>query len=235
MDIPVADGVIEGYLARPVPSVSGDGPYPAVVIVPDVSGLTEDARAHADRFATAGYLALAVNLYSRGGLVRCIRSVFRDLLAAKGRTFEDVDAARSLLADRDDCTGKVGVVGFCLGGGFALVAATRGFDAAAPYYGVMPRDLSVLDGSCPMVASFGRKDPMLRGAADTLERKLTEQGTPHDVKEYPDAAHSFANRLPGGPFNVLLKVAGFAYHHESSEDAWRRVMDFFGDHLVLDR
>ncbi|TVT03367.1 dienelactone hydrolase family protein, partial [Amycolatopsis bartoniae] len=228
MEIPVADGVIDGYLALPQREVSGEPPWPGVVVVHDAIGLTEDARNITDRFATAGYVALCPDLYSRGGFFRCVRSVFRDLSAGRGRTFEDISAARALLAARGDCSGKVGVVGFCMGGGFALVGATQGFDASAPYYGPLPADLSILDGACPVVASFGRRDPSLRGAAERLERELSARGVPHDVKEYPEAGHSFANQLHLGPLNVLARVAGVGYHRESSEDAWRRVLGFFG-------
>jgi len=230
MDIPVADGAIRGYLAEPQREVSGDPPWPAVVIVHDAVGLSRDAKNITDRFATAGYLALSPDLYARGGIVRCVKSVFQQLTAGTGRAFDDLDAARSLLAARPDCTGRVGVVGFCMGGGFALVAATRGFDASAPYYGQLPRDLSILDGACPVVASYGRKDPSLRGAAAELERELTARGVPHDVKEYPSAGHSFANQF-SGPVNALLKIAGMSYDREASEDAWRRVMSFFATHL----
>ncbi|MDQ0378498.1 dienelactone hydrolase family protein [Amycolatopsis thermophila] len=230
MDIPVADGTIRGYLAAPQEEVSGPPPWPGVVIVHDVVGLSYDVRNTTDRFATAGYLALSPDLYSRGGFVRCVKSVFKELTAGRGRAFEDLDAARSLLASREDCTGKVGVVGFCMGGGFALVAASRGFDASAPYYGRLPADLSVLDDACPVVASYGKKDFSLRGAADKLERELTARGVPHDVKEYPTAGHSFANQFHG-PVNVLLKIAGMSYNREASEDAWRRVMAFFAEHL----
>ena len=231
MDIPVKDGTIRGYLAEPIKEVSGEPPWPGVVIVHDVFGLNEDARNITDRFATAGYLALTPDLYSRGGFVRCVKTVFQELAAAKGRAFDDLDAARGHLAGRPDCTGKVGVVGFCMGGGFALVGATRGFDASAPYYGQLPKDLSILDGACPVVASFGKKDPSLRGAAAKLESELSARGIPHDVKEYPEAGHSFANQFHLGPLNVLGKIAGFGYHRESSEDAWRRVLGFLAEHL----
>lgn len=225
------DTELSAYLATPLPAVSGPGPWPGVVIVHDAFGVGDDVRTIAERFATAGYVAVVPDLYTRGGVARCIRSVMRDLRDARGQAFDDVDAARRQLADREDCTGKIGVAGFCMGGGFAIIGATRGFDASAPYYGQLPEDPSVLDGACPVVASFGRKDPLLRGAADKLEATLAERGVPHDVKEYPDAGHSFANRLPLGPFNVLARVAGFGYHHESSEDAWQRVLTFFGEHL----
>ncbi|WAL65817.1 dienelactone hydrolase family protein [Amycolatopsis cynarae] len=230
MDISV-DGALRGYLALPQREVAGDPPWPGVVVVHDAFGMSEDTRNITQRFATAGYVALAPDLFSRGGLMRCIKSVFRDLMAGQGRAFEDLQAARRLLAEREDCTGKVGVVGFCMGGGFALVAASGGFDASAPYYGQLPKDLSVLDDACPVVASFGRKDPGLKGAAAKLEAELTARGIPHDVKEYPEAGHSFANQLAGGPLNKLLKVAGLSFHRESSEDAWRRVLAFFAQYL----
>lgn len=220
---------IEAYLATPHTATAGPGPWPGVVVVHDVFGMTDDLKSITERFATAGYLAVAPNLYSRGG-PRCVQTVFRSMLAGTGRPFEDIDAARGMLAARSDCTGKVGVAGFCLGGGFALVAASKGFDASAPYYGRLPNDLSVLDNACPIVASFGGKDRSLRGAAAKLEATLTEAGVPHDVKEYPRAGHSFANRM-AGPLNALAQVVGFGYDHEASEDAWRRVLGFFDQYL----
>lgn len=231
MDIPVADGTIRGYLAEPQKEVSGEPPWPGVVVIHDAIGLNDDARNITDRFATAGFLALAPDMYSRGGFARCVKAVFTELATAQGRAFDDISATRNLLAERADCTGKVGIVGFCMGGGFALVAATQGFDASAPYYGQLPKDLSILDGACPIVASFGKRDPSLKGAAAKLEKELTERGIPHDVKEYPEAGHSFANQLRLGPLNVLARFAGFGYHRDSSEDAWRRVLAFFAQHL----
>ena len=176
---------------------------------------------------------MAPNLYARGGFTRCVRTVFRQLLAGTGQAHDDLDAARRHLTDRPDRTGRVGVAGFCMGGGFALLAATRDFDASAPYYGEVPADLSVLDGACPVVASFGGRDklPGMRGAAARLTTALIAHGVPHDVKEYPDAGHSFANRITTGPFNALLKVTGMHYDHDASEDAWRRVMRFFAQHV----
>ncbi|WP_020669281.1 dienelactone hydrolase family protein [Amycolatopsis nigrescens] len=226
--IPTEDGSITGYLARP----DTEGPWPGVVVVHDAVGMSADTRRITDRFAAEGYLAVAPNLYSRGGRLRCVKSVFTELFQAKGRAFADLEASRKLLAEQANSTGKVGVVGFCMGGGFALVAASGEFDASAPYYGQLPKNMSILDEACPIVASFGRKDPTLKGAAAKLESALTERGVTHDVKEYADAGHSFANKFPVGPLNLLLKVAGFNYHHESSEDAWRRVNEFFGEHLA---
>jgi len=228
LTISTSTGPIDGYLAVPSAEVSGPGPWPGVVIVHDIMGLGDDVRQIAGRFASAGYVAIVPNMYARGGAVRCVRGIFKALGEGRGQGFDDIEAARELIAGRDDCTGKIGIVGFCMGGGFALLAAPRGFQASAPYYGMLPKDLAMLDGSCPVVASFGRKDAGLKGAAAKLEAALTERDVPHDVKEYPDAGHSFANRISPA---ALLKVLGFGYHHESSEDAWRRVLAFFRQHL----
>jgi carboxymethylenebutenolidase len=228
LTISTPNGLIGGYLAVPSVEVSGEGPWPGVVVVHDVLGFNDDVRQIAGRFATAGYVAIVPNLYARGGALRCVRGVFKALNAGSGPAFDDIEAARKLIAGRGDCTGKIGVVGFCMGGGFALLTAPRGFQASAPYYGMLPKDLAMLDGACPVVASFGKKDPSLKGAAAKLEAALTERAVPHDVVEYPEAGHSFANRVPAA---ALARVLGFGYHHESSEDAWRRVLAFFRQHL----
>ena len=160
----------------------------------------------------------------------------RAVMTGKGKAFDDIDAARRYVAGRDDCTGKVGVVGFCQGGGFALLAARRGFDVSAPNYAVLPKDLdAVLEGACPMVASFGKKDRMVPDGAAKKHAGLERTGVAHDVKEYPDAGHSFFNRHNFGPFTVIEKVGGFSYHEPSAEDAWGGILRFFDEHLAGSR
>lgn len=220
---------LEAHLA--VPPV-GTGPWPGVVVLHEAFGLTIDIRQQADRLAAGGYLALAPNLFSAGGALRCLRSTFSALLSGEGKALGDIEASRAFLAGRDDCTGRVGVIGFCMGGGFALLAAARGFHAAAPNYGILPKDAAeILRGACPIVASYGKRDRGLRGAADRLAGALAEAGVDHDVKEYPHAGHSFMNRHNAGPFTVLERVAGFGYHQPSAEDAWARILRFFDTHL----
>ena len=221
---------LRAHLAVPP---TGAGPWPGAVVLHEAFGLTDDTRQQADRLAAAGYLALAPDLFSAGGALRCLRSTFGALSAGQGVAFGDIEASRALLAGRSDCTGKVGVIGFCMGGGFALVAATRGFDAAAPNYGPLPKDAAqVLRGACPVVASYGRRDLGLRGAAGRLEAVLTEVEVVHDVKEYADAGHSFMNHHNAGPLTVLEKVVGLHYDQPSAEDAWRRILGFFALHLA---
>jgi carboxymethylenebutenolidase len=108
--------------------------------------------------------------------------------------------------------------------------APKGFGASAPFYGVpLPRHLEqTLDGACPIVASFGARDPLGIGAPNRLRRVLEHKHIPHDVKVYPGAGHSFANKLPGQP---LLRVTGFGYNDAATADAWARVFAFFGEHL----
>lgn len=223
-------GPIRTYLREPSAAVAGDGPWPGVAVVHDVFGIGDDIRSIAGRFATAGYVAAVPDLYGRGGMIRCVRSVFRQLRAGRGPAFDDIGAVRDALAQRPDCTGRVGIAGFCMGGGFALLMAARGFDASAPYYGELPPE-EALDGACPIVASFGGRDRGLRGAAGRLDRMLDAREIPHDVREYAGAGHGFANRWQIGPMAPLMRVAGVGYVHDPAEDAWQRVLTFFATHL----
>jgi carboxymethylenebutenolidase len=230
LTVPTADaGDLDAYLALPA---VGHGPWPGVIVIHDAVGLTDVTRLHADRLATAGYVGLAPDLYTRGGMLRCVKATFASLTSGEGRAYEDLDAARRWLEERDDCTGGSGVIGFCMGGGFALMTAGRGFTAAAPNYAPLPKDMAAaLDGACPIVASYGAKDRGLKGTAAKLEAALVDRDIPHDVKEYPDVGHSFLDRFNVGPFAPLVRVAGFGYHQPSAEDAWRRILAFFSEHL----
>ncbi|MFE3290124.1 dienelactone hydrolase family protein [Rhodococcus sp. NPDC059234] len=220
----------DGPLGAVLESPSGSGPFPGVVVVHDMLGLSVDIRNIARSIADHGYLALAPDLYSRGGRVRCVPRVFRELIGRRGRAVEDLLAARERLVADERCTGTVAVVGFCMGGGFALVMAPKGFDVSAPFYGVLPRQLDeALGGACPIVASFGTRDPFLRGAGAKLSGALDRLDVPHDVKTYSGVGHSFANHLPAP--EPLLRITGFAYGPEQSEDAWRRVFAFLETHL----
>lgn len=229
--VPTPHGPIDAVLESPADAATA--PWPGVVVVHDALGVGRDIRDITARIAGHGYLTLTPDLYSRGGRTRCVARVLRELVGGAGRAVEDLVAARELLAARSDCTGKVGVVGFCMGGGFALVLATEGFDVAAPFYGPLPRHLDeALRGACPIVGSYGARDPMLWNAGRRLDAALERVGVEHDVETYPRVGHSFANRLvTGSATGALLRVAGMGYDAEQSADAWRRVFAFFDAHL----
>lgn len=221
---------LQAYVARPV----GDGPWPGVVVVHEAWGLDDVMKEQADHLASLGYLAIAPDLFSDGGARRCLVATFRAMTSGTGRAWDDLEASRRWLLDQPECTGRVGILGFCMGGGFALAAVTRGYDAAAPNYGRLPDTPQALRGGCPVVASYGGKDGGLKGAADKLERALTAYEIPHDVKEYADAGHSFLNSRENGPalLRPIMRALGAGPNPAAAQDAWRRIDTFFTEHLA---
>lgn len=222
------DGPIDALLSVP----DGTGPWPGVVLVHDAIGYGPDNERISRRVAAAGYIAITPNMFARGGRARCITRVFRELLTKRGRALDDILAARDHLLAMPQASGAVGIAGFCMGGQFALVMSPKGFGASAPFYGTpLPRNLSeTLDGACPIVASFGGRDPIGIGAAGRLQKIVDEKDIDADIKVYPDAGHSFANKLPAQP---LIRITGFGYNEAAEADAWSRIFAFFDEHLPV--
>jgi carboxymethylenebutenolidase len=221
---------LKGLLVLP----EGTGPWPQVIMVHEVFGIDENMRAQAERLAQAGYAVLMPDLYSRGGTRKCLTATFKALAAGKGQAFDDLETSKAWLAKREDVTDKVGVIGFCMGGGFALLLSTRGYDAANSNYGMLPSNMDeVLAGACPILGNYGGKDGQLKDAKKKLDESLTKLGVVHDIKVYENSGHAFMNPKQGGGavFGTLLKITGAKPNPVDAVDAWQRIEGFFAEHL----
>lgn len=222
--------ILKGILGVP----AGTGPWPAVVVVHEAFGIENEMRAQVAHLASLGYLAVMPDLYSDGGARKCLVATMKALRSGSGRAYVDIEAARQWVLARPDAVGTVGVIGFCMGGGFALMTASSGFDAASANYGMLPREPDeALGQACPVIGSYGAKDSSLKGATATLETTLTRHDIVHDLKEYPNAGHAFMNTAPTGPawFRPLARVMKMGPNPDAAADAWGRIDAFFREHL----
>jgi len=208
-----------GYLALP----DGGGPHPGVVVIHEAFGLNEHIKDVTRRLAQEGYAALAADLFSDRNRAVCMaRYMGGMLLGGVDRAgIPDLKAALTLLAALPEVDGeRVGAIGFCMGGGFAIAWACTDsrLKAIAPFYGGNPRPLEVVERACPVVGSYPEKD-FTASAGKALDEELDKHRIEHDIKVYPNARHSFFNDT------------GRAYDKQAADDAWSRVLAFFGKHL----
>ncbi|MCC5947253.1 MAG: dienelactone hydrolase family protein [Nitriliruptoraceae bacterium] len=209
----------------------GTGPHAALVVLHEASGRNDDSARIARHLASLGYLAAVPDLFGTGFRPLCIaRTVREAFLAPAGRfTSDRIESVRAWLADRDDVDGaRIGVIGFCMGGGFAVVAAARSpFAAAAVNYGRVPADPELIAGSCPVVANYGAEDPWIPdGTAQRYEQLLTAQGVPVDVEVFEGVGHSFMNHEPAAMARLRI-----AFDGPTAERAWARIEGFLDRHL----
>src|SRR5579884_4062153 len=202
----------EGYLARP----DGAGPLPGLVIIHEAYGLNDNIREVAVRFAREGYVALAVDLFGSRNRAVCMARVIGQLLLRPlgNASLSELKAALSFLAGLPYVDPeRLGAVGFCMGGSFAVAWACTDdrLKAIAPFYAQNPRPLEAVRRSCPVVGSYPEADFTAK-AGRRLDAALTQYDIPHDIKIYPGARHSFFNDQ------------GRTYDPAASADAWRRIL-----------
>jgi len=209
-----------GYLSIPT---AGKGP--GVVVIQEWWGLAPHIKNVTDRFAGAGFLALAPDLY-HGKATESPDEAGKLMMAMNiDKTEQDLAGAISYLKSHPhNSTGKVGTVGFCMGGALSLYAATKNgnISTCVIFYGGHPKvqpDLAAL--GCPVLGLYAERDGFVTIASvRDLERKLVGLGKDYEFHIYPGVDHAFFN-------NDRPEV----YNKEAAEDAWKRTLEFFRRHL----
>lgn len=231
-----SETAVNGYLARPVSAGAAD-PRPAMIVIHEAGGLGEHIRDVVRRFANLGYVALGVDLYTREGGppdTSDLQALFSRLFSMSDEiVLGDLAAAADLLRAREDVSGKVGCIGFCMGGRFALLfaCATDKLDAAADCWGgfvdsATPEERSTqrrptpplelaAQLSCPLYAAVGAEDQ--NPSPEIAERlRAAVADSPHEtrVDVYDGAGHAFfADYRP-------------TYRPEPAALLWERIVPF---------
>jgi carboxymethylenebutenolidase len=229
---------IRGYLAHP----AAPGPHPAMIVIHEAGGLGDHVRDVVDRFANIGYVTLGVDLYTREGGppdTSDMQNVMARLFSMPDeRVLGDLEGAAELLRAREDVTGKVGCIGFCMGGRYTLLFATarNRLDAAVDCWGgfidrATPDERSTAERptppleqlpqlSCPLMAAIGAEDENPSPAlAEQIRERAAASGQEVDVELYEGAGHAFfADYRP-------------SYRPEPAARLWANVVPFLARHL----
>jgi carboxymethylenebutenolidase len=213
-------GQTDGYLAIPE-----QGRGPGVVVIQEWWGLVDHIKDISDRFAAAGFVALAPDMY-HGKVAKSPDEAGKMMMALRIDEVEkDLRGTVQYLLDHDATTSKkVGTVGFCMGGALSLYAASKnpGVGACAVFYGIHPNvkpDLPNLQA--PVLGIFAEKDRSVSPATvHELERQLKALGKTVEMHIYPGTDHAFFNDQRPEVYNAA-----------AANDAWRRTLEFFRQHL----
>jgi carboxymethylenebutenolidase len=218
-------GPVSGYLVRPVKA----GQYPGLLVIHENRGLDDHVRDVTRRFAKEGYVALAPDFLSRqGGTMKTNPKGtglpnIRELAPSQG-VVEDAEAGiRYLRVLPDVRRDRMGVVGFCWGGGMAFITATQARDlkAVVVYYGASPSPLDLVkDIRAPVLANYGEKDPNINKGIPDTEAAMKKYNKVYDYKIYPGAQHAFNN-----------DTNPERYDAKAAKEAWERTMEFFKKNL----
>jgi carboxymethylenebutenolidase len=218
---PQGNGSIKGYLVRP--ANLGTKKVPGVLVIHENRGLNPYVEDVARRLGTENFIAFAPDgLTSVGGYPGDDEkggTLFGQVDRAK--MTEDFVAAANWLKARPDCTGKIGAVGFCFGGGIVNTLATRLPDlgAAVPFYGAVPPTAEIAKIKAPVLVHHGELDVRLAGSWPDYDKALTAAGVPHEGYIYPTANHGFHNDTTP------------RYDEAAAKLAWQRTLAWFNKYL----
>lgn len=218
---PDGAGSMRGYLALPANAAEK---RPAVLVIHENRGLNPYIEDVARRVAKAGFIGFAPDALTPLGGYPGDDDSGRELQRKRDRNemFEDFVAAVGYLQNREDCTGKVGAVGFCYGGGVCNALAVRLPDLAAsvPYYGRQAPVADVPRISAPLLIHYAALDERVNAGWPDYKAALDEAGKDYEVYTYPDTNHGFHNDTTP------------RFDRAAAELSWRRTIEFFGQKLV---
>ena len=225
---PDGHGFVKGYLVRPFGADSRSATptqLPGIIVVHENRGLNPHTEDVARRFALANFMAFAPDvLTSVGGYPGNDYQggqLFGQLDAAK--RFEDIVASALWLKNRPDCTGKIGITGFCYGGGVSnQMAARLGADlaAAVPFYGGAAPLEEVPNIKAAILVQHGALDSRLVQAWPAYQEALAAAGVPHEGRIYPDAVHGFFN-----------DATPERYNEAAATEAWDSTIAWFNQYV----
>ena len=220
VDSPNGSGKVKAYLAKPA---KASGKLPTVLVVHENRGLNPHIEDIARRLAVDGYLALAPDALTPLGGYPGDEDKARALFAQldQSKTRQDFLAAAAVLKARADGTGKLGVVGFCYGGGMAHFLATQLPDlaAAVPFYGNHPPVEDAAKVKAPLLIHFAAVDERINAAWPAYEAALKAAGVRYTAHQYPGTQHGFNNDTTPRFDAAAAKLA------------WDRTLAFFAQHL----
>ncbi len=221
-----------GAPATPAFAILPESAKRGVVVIHEIYGRRPAIDRVVERFAAAGYAAVAPDLFDRGK-VACLRDVFRAMKTGDGIAAQQGRNARSWLCEKTGIEpARVGLIGFCFGGGFALTAGA-GWGAVSANYGHLPHPEAMRDIG-PLIACYGSRDKTLSKAPDQLRARLESSGHATSEVHVFDAGHSF---LTDGKPTVLSRLLpfGIGNYPEAREEAWKTIFAFFDRQLALPR
>jgi len=227
-----------------IPGSDGDPDTPGFAMIPpdarrgavvihEILGRQPEIDRVVARFAGAGYAAVAPDLFAGGLRPLCIARVVRACATGEGQPIRQALAARQWLCDQAGLDpARVGLIGFCLGGGFAL-AAGRGWGAVSANYGQVP-STRLMEGIGPVIACYGENDRVFVPQVPRLRRALAEVGAEHEVHTFPGVGHSFLTDGEHAMSKLSWPLLRITWNPEVAEDAWTRIFGFFDRHLAED-